>query len=585
MKRILSAVLSLVVCVTGIGIAGFKSTSVVHAATEEDNREIYYHLDVGVWPMPYDGKSWTFGYGYGDTTGKPFTITFGRDIEVIGAHAYDPYSYDEPFDFDSPYCSSNVPVYADEACTTLLNTRPTRDDFIARYDLARAFTSNITNITAVNATARNVAMSYSVKLESMEETDAAKIAREHIENIEVIEETIDEITVKKYVLTGSDRAAKEKLLKEYKEERDRIRSTWASASKTPERLLVLENLILAVEKELSATKTVTQTITELQFDEDSYIQEFENYKNRVYSYWGGKTSLESYDPKLAAALSNVWENAGTEDKLKFDLVFVPIVIEYKLLNKVCEKCGECNLDMTVSDKVCTAKSCKDFGTTSCGCFEPPAASSSCSDKITFMESKSHTYYCGGCRTDEDGNTYCPGHSCTHWYTYEATLSTTGVLTAAKPNGNSTTFKSGYGFSVDLQNSITTRQIGNSGKCGRSLSKVNSEKPSYPESAEVRTNWTVSYYDVKAVQGRIIALENAGGGKFITAKNPVSHYENRLIYTDVALEGTRVKPKVHTITVYTIGGGVSGTKFCKEIRLSFTINGDFYEDDSTQNNRY
>lgn len=241
----------------------------------------------------------------------------------------------------------------------------------------------------------------------------------------------------------------------------------------------------------------------------------------------------------------------------------------------------------------------------------------CAEKIPFnVGHKTHTVYCSGCKKDEDGDRYCPGHICTHSASYEAKLTVGGTLNAVHPNGNSTTFKSGYGFTISANSTITVTKVKESctnprGACGGVELYDNTNHGatiSAPNQGEVRTTatynqkgWVVKNEDIKRLfkksnytQPRVIALEKVNAGSlsssFKTAYNKASNFyyekgkleQSRVIYTDVALSGTREKPQKHSIDIYLCGGGVTynGAKvgtFCGTCNKVFTINGNMHED--------
>lgn len=578
MKRILSILVVISLCIACIPCFDVGNSKVY--AT--DDMQVYYHLDIGVWPIPHNEKGWTFGYKYGDTRSKEFNITFGRDIEVISAHPY--MEENDVFQFDSPYCTSNVPVLDDEG-HKIMGQSPSFKDYEEIYKESKAtvLPTNLSNITVSNVDSKTVKMAYSIRLESEEEYDVAKRAKDHLSDLTATKEVITEITKQEYVLTGSDREKKEQLLKEYRAEYERIRSSWTSVSRTPERLTALEKLIRETEALLAEKKTVSQVISEYEYEETDLTAKFQAFKNEIYSYWGSKEALAVYDATLANSLENVWDNVLANSELKFDLIFVPIVIEYKAAGRTCEKCGQCILDPDAPDTICSEASCEKFGTRDCGCYEEQITYSSCQREISWNEYDPHTWYCGGCRSDSEGNVYCPGHRCNHRYTYTTTLTSSGSLTPDQPNGKVRgldAFKSGYGFAVTMTNTINTRQTGNGGSCGSNRTKANVQKPQYPNTAEIRTNWTVTNKDKRTTQSKTVALKNNGNGAFVTAANPVSNYNKALIYTDVAIKGTRETPVKHTVTLYCYGGGVNGTAFCNTVNLDFYINGNMYEDDFT-----
>ena len=337
-----------------------------HIHEEHANLQTYYHLDMGVWPIPYDGNRYAFGYKYGDTQTKEFTITFGKDVEVIGAHAY--LKEADVFQFGNPNCTSNVPVLDDNG-KRIPGATPALENYSKIYaeQNSVAFPQNITNIKVSNTSKRDVKLAYNIKLQSAEEYDAVDTARKHLNQIEATKEVVKEIKSKQYVLTGSDRAAKEKLLAEYKKERETLIEK--NSEKQYNKIVQLNTLISELEKILQEIKTVSETITTYEYEEGVLLSQFEKYQNEIYSYWGDKASLESYDSVLAQCIDNVWTQAMTNPDMKFGLVFVPIVIEYRAAGKTCTHCHKCILDPDSPDEHCTDDSCKDYNTPNCGCFE------------------------------------------------------------------------------------------------------------------------------------------------------------------------------------------------------------------------
>ncbi|WP_324825146.1 hypothetical protein [Sinanaerobacter sp. ZZT-01] len=206
---------------------------------------------------------------------------------------------------------------------------------------------------------------------------------------------------------------------------------------------------------------------------------------------------------------------------------------------------------------------------------PPADTKGCSTVIQWSETKAHTYYCGGCLIGGG----CPGHTCRHVYTYQTTLTANATVSPNK-------LKSGYGFGVTVNNSISTKQISDKGVCGKSKTKVNEKKPVPPAAAEVKTGWSVK--NRLGTQFKIIQLEKssstAASSKFICRKNRISEIKECKIYTDVALKGTGKKPVTHPISIVISGGGVNEVPFCKTIPKTITINGNMYEDDFTVDRR-
>ena len=241
--------------------------------------------------------------------------------------------------------------------------------------------------------------------------------------------------------------------------------------------------------------------------------------------------------------------------------------------------------------------------------------SGCAGLIPFnVGGKSHVVYCSGCVCSPMGGCYCPGHRCIHDASYTAKLTVSGTLDAVFPNGNSTTFKSGYGFTVTSSSKITVTKTAEhctrSDLCSEHLYDNTNHGATIaaPNQGEVRTTatynqkgWVVKNEDIKRLykksnytQPRVVALEKVNAGSlsssFKTAYNKASnnYYEkgqkekSRVIYTDVALSGTRQKPAKHSIDIYLCGGGVTYNGqslgiFCGTCNKTFTINGNMYED--------
>lgn len=279
----------------------------------------------------------------------------------------------------------------------------------------------------------------------------------------------------------------------------------------------------------------------------AYERDVQGFVDEVFKFWGGEQGLYNENRDLYTLLKNMSEMEDVNEDDKYYLVFLPTVIEYEETGPVEDPAPPIIV---------------------------PDTSGSCKDKITWSETKPHTYTTG------DGVI----HTCYHRYYYEATLTSTAKLTADKPNGAPLAFKSGYGFSVTLNNTITVRQIADNGSCGDHKNKKHEKTVTAPTSAEVRTNWKVQNSLNKKTQPQVVALQRSSGSSlvssFVTAPNPVSNYNKALIYTDVKLAGTKQNPIKHTITVYTQGGGVNGVAFCESVPLSFSINGNMFEDDST-----
>jgi len=287
-------------------------------------------------------------------------------------------------------------------------------------------------------------------------------------------------------------------------------------------------------------------------------------------------SLLGYvSPEIEKFLSYARNNTLSDD-MQGQLYFMPYIIEWDVTK--CSVCGKCALH---DGTKCSAETCDNGGTKECGCYRPPfvepqqptapADTQGCSSVIQWSEVKSHTYYCGGCLMGGG----CPGHTCKHVYTYQTALKSNAVVSPDK-------LKSGYGFGVTVNNSISTGQISNKGVCGKNLKKVNSKVPIPPAATEVRTGWLVK--NRLGTQFKTIQLDKSSStattSKFTCAKNRISEIKERKIYTPVDLKGTAKKSITHPISIVISGGGVNGIPFCYTLSKSILINGDMYEDDFT-----
>lgn len=199
---------------------------------------------------------------------------------------------------------------------------------------------------------------------------------------------------------------------------------------------------------------------------------------------------------------------------------------------------------------------------------PPWTDGECDGVITWTEHDSHRTISG--RYPNGMPVY---RDCVHSFTYEASLTADASL-------DPDTFKSGYGFTVDVKTEIQTRLVHNTGcsSWGRNRSPRKAAVP--PEQAIVYLPFTVT--NRLGTQGAQIELERllVGGdsASFQTPVNPISETGARRIYTDVTLPGTREAPVEHSVDIYISGGGVDGAAFCLQLTKRFTINGDMYEDD-------
>lgn len=199
----------------------------------------------------------------------------------------------------------------------------------------------------------------------------------------------------------------------------------------------------------------------------------------------------------------------------------------------------------------------------------PIGSTSCSDTITWNESGSHTVrssYWNG----ERWVSY--SYTCYHTFTYETKLTATYDITPK-------TLKSGYGFTVTVNNTISTRMVSNLGCGSWGSGRANTKIPATPDKSQVKLGWTVK--NSRGTQPSTVDLNLisriATQSKFEPKLNPISEVGAKLIYTDVALAGTKTSPKTHQIIISITGGGVNGVAFCKGFTDRITINGNMYED--------
>lgn len=205
----------------------------------------------------------------------------------------------------------------------------------------------------------------------------------------------------------------------------------------------------------------------------------------------------------------------------------------------------------------------------------PSGSSSCSDTITWTENDSHYVPRGFWY---EGEYYDTSYTCYHTFTYETKLT-------ASYNITPTTLKSGYGFAVTVNNSISTRLVSNVGCSSWGNGRANTQIPTTPNMAQVKLGWTVR--NTRGTQPSTVDLNliyrTSSQSRFESKVNPISEIGSKLIFTDVALAGTKTSPKQHQILISITGGGVNGIPFCKEFTDRITINGNMYEDDATGHN--
>ncbi len=189
----------------------------------------------------------------------------------------------------------------------------------------------------------------------------------------------------------------------------------------------------------------------------------------------------------------------------------------------------------------------------------------CNGVIEWTETDSHSV-CVGTNSRTGKKIY---RTCTHTFKYRTTLTANAVI---EPS----TFKSGYGFDVKVNYSISTVIVSNSGGCTSWGSSRNpSATVSAPTKATVYLPWTVT--NNFGTQGDSVSMEKSGNS-FILPKSRISSIGARKIYTPVELAGTEEAPKTHSFEIYINGGGVNRTEFCKKLTGSITINGDMYSDD-------
>lgn len=537
MKNVISYLLVAALIVTSFaGIPFFNKESHVYA-DEQSAIPTRYHLDIGVYVVSKTEGKWTNGIEYGSVQPYNANLNFASNVKVSRVMSLAQAKNEGINIWKEKYFTHNMPSKRNET---------SQETYFRLYK--RYITSSITNYNLISNKEKNVQFSADVKINTQSGTNY-NLTEQYEDRVEKTQ------TVQKIVVKDNKTATAIKNLIAEKNSLYKSVSKISSAGATDKQMKAYERY-QQVLKQLNALKvkpnyiTVDKIIESYKLDEKGFIDE-------VYKFWGGPEGLKAVNGDMYSMMQNM-EKGNIDLSDEYYLVFIPTVIEYQAT--------ETELVEQVTP--------------------PQDTTGACSDVITWSEVRSHKYYCSGCKTRTDGSKYCPGHTCNHVYTYQAKLKSSAVLKAAKPNGNNKTFKSGYGFMVDVSNVIEVKQISNSGACGKSKIKANNKKVVPPLSAEVRTNWSVKNKEKKTIQGTTITMTKASAAaaisQFVTAANPVSNYNKSLIYTDVALKGTRKNPDNHTITVYTYGGGVNGVQFCKSIPLTFTINGNMYEDDWTVN---
>lgn len=161
-------------------------------------------------------------------------------------------------------------------------------------------------------------------------------------------------------------------------------------------------------------------------------------------------------------------------------------------------------------------------------------------------------------------------TCRHTFNYKVVLGASAEVTPA-------VLKSGYGFEVNVNCTLNTSLISQSGGCsnwGRNRKAANSVKN--PDKATIYLPWEMT--NSLGMQGKTISMVSGGRLKFKLPVSPVSQAGARKIYTPVELSGTKEAPEHHLFEIYISGGGVGGVEFCQKLDETITINGDMYEDD-------
>lgn len=189
----------------------------------------------------------------------------------------------------------------------------------------------------------------------------------------------------------------------------------------------------------------------------------------------------------------------------------------------------------------------------------------CDGVISWTETDSHLVCVG---TDKNGNPIY--ETCFHTFKYRTVLSANADIA---PD----TFKSGYGFGIDLNYNVSTSFLSNSGGCSSwGYGRTPKMSVSKPTKATVYIPWTAS--NRLGTQSSAIEMQKGTGNRFILPESNISEIGARKIYTPVELPGTEEEPVSHGFEIYLSGGGVGGIEFCKKINCTITINGDMYSDD-------
>lgn len=159
--------------------------------------------------------------------------------------------------------------------------------------------------------------------------------------------------------------------------------------------------------------------------------------------------------------------------------------------------------------------------------------------------------------------------CNHTFKYKSVLGATADISPE-------TLKSGYGFGVDVNCTLNTTMVSNTGCESWGDDREHSATVKNPTTATVFVPWDMS--NSLGSQGRSISMVPNGTLKFTLPESPVSKIGARNIYTPVELAGTKESPQSHSFEIYIGGGGVDDVEFCQKLDGTITINGDMYEDD-------
>lgn len=530
MKRILSVLVIMALILTYMTTTEYRSESnVVYGA--DSSSQLHYHLDMGVYVVSKVGGKWANNVSYGSVQPYTANLTFGDDIKIKRIMTLDQAKQEGIDIWNQKNFTNNVPQGIYETSQDAYN-----------FIYYNWISPSISDIKIISNKDNNVKYSYNALLQSRMSSG--------FDLIQIYKAKSDSIsTVEKIVVKNNSLVQTIKSLETEKEELWIIVKSIGTSGAEDEQLSAYKRY-QTVCKQLNAlyakpTETTKENVIQ------SYKLDVKDYIDTVFQFWGTPQALNKLNPSMYQLLVNMSAAKDVDFNNQYYLVFLPTVIEYEV---------ETPPPAPTPPAILI-----------------PDTTGDCKKVIQWSEVQSHTYTVG---SGISAKTY----TCFHRYYYEATLNSTATLTADKPNGGSTTFKSGYGFKVTANNTISVKQINDNGECSSHKSKANSKAPLPPTTAEVRTDWKVFNKEKKVTQGTTVALKKSSGGSntanFATAANPVSNYNKALIYTDVALKGTNKKPVKHTITVYVYGGGVNGVAFCNSIPLSFTINGNMYEDDAT-----